>query len=990
MSFANFREVAYSTSRLRDEIISHLDALAKDLDFSGLYHQGRRLRISENAVEPFVIVRSSTDPSLFESGIVDHSSPTDEIKNLGFSEHVSETPKNEHIPFKQAVTEEGLRLAVRSDPGGGKTFITKRTAISIARESARRLRELDGPLEDITIPIWMEATKLAEFSPNRIEDDLVNLVRQREQGIGRSDAFYRWYSDQLRRTGSPGAAQYFIFIDGLDELKEENVDSFAEATERLRNFKAKIIIACRTWHWENLQTLIEWPTIRVVDLVPFTPRQQEEFIKTFFKNSPHKVESFSQISESNHVLRTSFNSPLLLTFACMLHGAGQLDHRTTNNGLYQKLIGKLFSGAYCSKAKRPSWLDKSDPGPVEMTQHLFDNVGWQMFSRNPETKHFELKDWNFSFRAAFKSTEFVYPEIGTITDSGRFLSDLQKVRLLVITGEYAGKHGFSYLHRTFLEFAAARALSRMPEDTWLSEARNHFWDFGWWGVLRFLAGEVENISKLISAVRNEEDDVFGTMKFLTALLTGASSTADIGEVQRLSTALASGLCQISAETEYDPADGFCNFQSKPIYRAYVLPAIKSLLSNNLAPDPILSSLVKRIISLAKSRHHSGGEELLALGDLGLSSSIPALLEILNDANAGSEIRSSAARALGKLHALSAEVPLTKILLNKEEDVDLRKRLAQVLRAFPSENVISSLLDLLVDDSKDRHSFIIRTWSAVALNSLDSRAAIDRLMEIFISKDGDPEARDRAADLLTYLTPSGNQNIPVQFFVERLRDRSKNANPEFPGLQPWRRGSAALILARLGVSDLADEFLNILRDKNNDWVVRNGAAMALAVLKIEGAIPVLADILHNRDEPSKLRWRSVRTLVTLQAGEAASHSIAFIRKERNDDPIVCNSIISAFGQLGILESIPLLINFVKDNSMPDSTRSAAASALGEICAGTRNRLSIFEYKPIITALLSCRRKSSPNAVETLPNFVATPLFRVWRAYQAIDSSFKITL
>lgn len=534
--FESLSKIANVKSYLREQTELYFRQIVEELDTTELYFNGEVVRISEIAVEPKVITNERVIDSL---GISPQEVMDDDKRRFvtkgdvvadmqaDFYERISQSETYKQISWSKALEKKNLRLAVKGEPGGGKSFMTKCTAIEIANESLRKLDSFETVIEDIEFPIWLTANDLAELRrQDSIEQILTNFVQGKNPRL--SEKFLTRFGKQINNAGVAEMPKFFVFVDGLDELYDKNLDSFSIVSQKLYNFPARILIACRQFQWEAMQGFLKWNKFTEVALAPFKAPEQQKAIEKFFTRQPELKESLRKLADGNYALRNSFSSPLLLTFACLLHQTGELDEQTTHINLYELMVAKLFDGTYCPTDRKPSWTRRRKGDRVslsdktEILMALFDEIGWQLFQKHSASKEFSLLEWNTAFEEAKKVVEQSYPQIEEITGSlKKFRDELMKIRLLIMTSKHHGKQRWSYLHRTILEFTSARALA--TREDWLEKAKKHFWDSAWLEHLTFLAGEIEDVKPLIAAVKAEEDDIFGSMTLLEAKFTGVSS-----------------------------------------------------------------------------------------------------------------------------------------------------------------------------------------------------------------------------------------------------------------------------------------------------------------------------------------------------------------------------------------------------------------------------------------------------------------------------------
>ena len=123
------------------------------------------------------------------------------------------------------------------------------------------------------------------------------------------------------------------------------------------------------------------------------------------------------------------------------------------------MLHKMVSGEW--RGVKPPWAGDEDL--EEECLQFLEGIVWRLFSKATELNRFTLNDWK---EAAGRTLG----ELEEASISSRELRrELQRVGFLVPAGfDERGDRCWSVIHRTFLEFLAARALSRMERNIWLT------------------------------------------------------------------------------------------------------------------------------------------------------------------------------------------------------------------------------------------------------------------------------------------------------------------------------------------------------------------------------------------------------------------------------------------------------------------------------------------------------------------------------------------
>jgi HEAT repeat protein/energy-coupling factor transporter ATP-binding protein EcfA2 len=316
-------------------------------------------------------------------------------------------------------------------------------------------------------------------------------------------------------------------------------------------------------------------------------------------------------------------------------------------------------------------------------------------------------------------------------------------------------------------------------------------------------------------------------------------------------------------------------------------------------------------------------ELLEVGRSEFS--IPGLLKAIEDSN--SDVRSSAAEALGKLGSEAAIPALLKAI--EHSDSDVRRRAADALGQLGSEAAIPGLLKAIEHSDSD-----VRMSAAEALGKLGSEAAIPALLKAIEHSDFD--VRYSAADELGRL--GSEAAIPgllkaIEHSDSDVRSRAAEALGELgseaaiPGLlkaiedsDSSVRGSAAYALGRLGSEAAIPGLLKAIEDSNSS--MRRRAAEALGKLGSEAAIPALLKAIEHSNS-------YVRRCAADALGQLGSEAAipALLKAIEDSDSSVRSRAADALGKLGSEAAIPALLKAIEDSD--SSVRSRAADALGKL-------------------------------------------------------------
>jgi len=804
--------------------MGYLMQLADTLDQTDWWRGSERIKASEIAVEPFVFtMRQRERPARSESDregrdvYVERRSPMDEIEAERYELPVK-VEEREEERWRQVIRRGRVRLGLKGAPGSGKTFTTRQTLVTLAREAAARLERQQAGLEEVELPVWVTAKNLAQTGAREIEDALLESLANGLQ-LKLLPNLCAWLKREIV------SSRAFIVVDALDELLESDRAPFEAKAKQLEGLNARVIATCRTMQWEERKDWLGWGSLTEVELAPFKRWQQLDFTGRFFERQPDLAPNMERMLHVNFALRHACTTPLLLTFACLLHEGQKANDSTSYAALYAQMGRLMFSGRW--RGVKPDWT--SSRVREESCWRFFEDISWRLFSKAPQLNRFTFDDWR---RAAGQATE---SGAVAVMDATAFLEELEQVGIIVPAGfdEQRADLCWSFAHRTFLEFLAARAMSRMDQQVWLAEAKQHFWfEPEWLEVLTFLAELVEDPIPLVEAVEEEQkrDDLFGSMLYLKARLIGASSNVDEQLTQRVANEVVSFWKGTLGDNNID-LDKFAFDKITAITlnkkaRAFL---VEGVLASAQKGDPVVPWRIEKILG------YIGGEKAVdqlsvwardgsltameSLGLIGSKKGVGILLELLQKGKANVE-------ALNNLSQSERDRAI-QILLELAQDrwEDHRDLAAKILGRVGDSQAIERLLILLMD-----HDLGVR-WSAEeALIKIGDKRLVERLLAL--TWEYESFVYEVVKVQSSWITIKG---VP-EWFV---------ANKRFMhGLCEELRCSVVELLGEIGDRQAFERLLELTEDENVE--VRCAAIKGLGQIGDKQAITRLLELTREQD------------------------------------------------------------------------------------------------------------------------------------------------
>jgi HEAT repeat protein len=670
------------------------------------------------------------------------------------------------------------RFALIGSPGSGKTFSTRHLAIKTALEALQQLNE-GKPLDEICIPFWLPAAKLGETG------DLKKAIAQSSPSIPKA------WLDSVLEKGS-----FLLVIDALDELLVSQQANFRASIQEIgvqqeegqqedgkvgipqgegqqevgrvgtpqregqkQDEKKRIVlVTCRTMHWEERSRWLGWEKLPdAVELAPLELREQQAIIEKFFSEEISQARILQKLLRENYVLQHACRTPLLLTFACLLHSENLLQSGVTYTDLYNVILRQLVKGEWRNVAE-PLAASEVDE---ERAMRQLETIAWNLFRQSPERNLFTLDEWRSAESRVSPAS----------LDPDELLKKLERVGVVVFAGyDGRGDSQWSFAHRSILEFLAARCLSRQPN--WLDEISQHFWfQPEWVEVLTFLAGLVENADPLVERLEQEQDDIFGSMLLLQARVVGFGKVSET-LAQRVAERAVKWYLRARVPNQF----------TLPILQAIGRHAVQPLCNviEQANHAPRMVRILQKIPLLEDRRRETLAAACEALEVIGHPAAVDTLRSILTSEEDFEIVRQairalcaigdrSAVRALiqemqnrgfaayqpteewSKLDTVEAIEELTKILGTANQPW-IREDICRILGAIGSDKAVDALIRALNYPEAQ-----VRRAACYALGAIGSDKAVDPLIRAL--DDPEVEVRrgacyalgaiggDRAADAL---------------------------------------------------------------------------------------------------------------------------------------------------------------------------------------------------------------------------------------------------
>jgi HEAT repeat protein len=853
------------------------------------------------------------------------------------------------------------RAVILGAPGGGKSFLAALTAISLAEQGLKSLQE-GIPLEELPLPVHLDLTDLAktlESGNEELQAILLGNIREHSpHDLGPS--FWSWLGECLR-TG-----QGWLILDALDQVPQPLRPALHSWLENLENQRwlCHRILTCRTPNYDR--SWLPWHQVKEYELAPFEPRDIRRLIERWFEGDTDKASSLKTTLDLSFSLAHACRSPLITTLVCLVHEEQPLAEETRRRDLYNRALRLLLKRGWQDRGE--SWSESD----LDERLWVLEKVAWELFPKRPEVNQ-------FGHREVLQALQQALKVLGLSTAPDQLRNDLLKSGILVEAGlDRRGQARFSFLHRSFLEYLAARALAgRVAEEGWeaiVDLVDRKAWHPAWQEVILFLAGELEDPAPLLELVSDETKDDYFRYRLALAARCLAESALRINESHMAS--LSDRIARDAFDFWWD--NRLRDTDALPIIGA--LPVVAQVTGH--APN-VLSAMGMVSLACDLCRMRGTTDWVRALRALRVAAAVAFadaqvvadLLDLLLD-DCSESVRHGAALVLeAASEAISTPAPVVSALCRALTDRSgaVRAAAARALgnmgeKATGDPNIIPVLWNRLSQDPES----VVRVRSAMALSriwgEIDGNTVL-HLADIVVT---DTDEAVRAA-VVRVLTERENvlfseQVIPV------LLDRVTGAKDS-----SVRAGAARVLGALPGLTTLCSEVVAALVEclsHDNDGMTRARAARALGALRPTkacnlGVVPALLDRVQNdsekivrrscaralrtladsadrpevasiliqcvlSDKSAQVRGQAARTLgVMKRASDNSAKVIGVLgRVLKTDNAYVRRGAIAALRMMGEESSsasdvIPVLIASVTATDAAASERGAAALALGSI-------------------------------------------------------------
>ncbi len=811
------------------------------------------------------------------------------------------------VPWEEAKTEH-QRMIVLADPGMGKSTLLQMEAFSQARQEQQKLRETQA-IDRVVFPLFVRLSELQNIDKEIIE--AIPQLIQRDY-----PKHWREIEPFLRKKLELG--QCLLLLDALDEVPKEARNCLRDKLNRFTQFyPCPLIVTSRIVGYGGGFVA----DAKEVEIVPFNPKQLQQYIKTWFVNAAGYIQdetvSASRLIEElqrRPQIQGLAQNPLLLSLICSLYQDKKLTLPTRRVQLYEKAVEcMLKEWGHHNRKSQSEGKFLAKIRCLETVAYEFSCQGQEIFTDD------ELYEAIEQGKNAVSDLQN-YPTWELMAELTEEDGIIQKLTL--------DSKNYLFLHRTFQEYFTAAYLKRImgrDPQRGMDLVRAHFWEYDWHETLTLLAGLLKNPIPLLERITQEKDDILGSL----LLLAGRC----LAECQNLSHPVSEAIC-----------DRLYELWHRYPTLSFISSTVVTLGQNN---SHMFQKLQNACISDSDSDVRRQALEVLE--KIGTPETVTALIDALCASD--SEIRRYAAIALEKSSTPETVTALIDALCDSNSDV--RNNAAITLENIGTREVVTALIDVLSNSNSD-----VKIYAALVLGNIGTREVVTALIDVLSNSDSD--VKIYAALVLG--------NIGTREVVTALIDVLSNSDSDV-------RNNAAWALEKIRIPEAVTAL--VPGPSHSDSDVRNDPVGVLRNIGILEAVPTLITALShsNRD----VRNNAASALVKIGTPEAVKALIATLSHSNTEVRIYA---AWALGKIGTPEAVKALIATLSHSNtdVRYDVRYYAAWALGKIGTPEAVEALIATLSHSNTDVRSDAAQALKNVdtLDTLKQIISSPLIDVYQS------------
>ena len=689
----------------KNAVCRFLEDIENNFKYIQLFHSKQQIVLKEQYIP--IQVSLETKRKDVEDFFIREIESGEELKRVYAMKVMGEETQRTQVDWKEA-KQKHEKIMVLADPGMGKSTLLRMEAGLKAVEERLNLAsnsssQREARIDNIIFPLFIRLSDLDE-KPGEVIDIIPDIIQRNYPKT--ASGILHLLKEKLQQ------GKCWLFLDALDEVPKENRNDLKQKLSRFtRNYPCRIICTSRIVGYGGAFV----DGAKEVEIVPFSQKQTEEYIQTWFTNAADYIEDDSvsaeklitELREKPQISGLTQN-PLLLSLVCSLYQTKGLELPARKAQVYKTAVDYMLE----------KWSQNRNPtsqGVITRKKRLLEDLAY----------HFSCEG-----KEVFDSNELYNYRHGNEKLIDELCEEDGMIQKLTREGEQ-----YLFLHRTFQEYFTAAYLNRAIEKNQpdgIALARKLFWEYDFHETLILLAGLMENPFPLIKAIANEKDDIFKTQ-----LLLAGRCLAECKKYGEENQKLVEKI-----------VDRIFKFWRRDFGVSFIESTVLTLGQSH-------SQMVdKFIFALNDSDGYVRMDAAEALGKIGNPIAVEGLIAALNHSH--SYVRMDAAEALGKIGNPIAVEGLIAALNHSHSDVRMNAALAlgKIGNPIAVEGLIAALND---SDS------IVRWYAAEALGKIGNPIAVEGLIAAL--NDSHSDVRRNAALALGKI---GNP-IAVEGLIAALND-----------------------------------------------------------------------------------------------------------------------------------------------------------------------------------------------------------------------------
>ena len=379
------------------------------------------------------------------------------------------------------------KLMLLGKPGAGKTTLLKYTALKCSQ----------GEIFSNAVPIFVT---LRQYASSESQPSLVDYINQDLQIHSITD------ETQIKTILQYGRA--ILFLDGLDEVKEEDLN---RVIEDIRGFSDKyynnrFIITSRLGAQEYV-----FEKFTEVEIANFQFNQITQFAQRWFRGKSQNVEIFLRKIKENHPIQELATNPLLLTLLCLVFDEYG-DFPNNRAELYREGLDVLLKKWDAKRNIERHQIYKNLS--MQRKEDLLAKVAFTTFYQGDYFfKKVDLEQY---------ITDYIcnLPQANTNKESLQINSE-------AIIRSIESQHGlfverakdiYSFSHLTFQEYLTAREIINDGRQEKLNLLASKINDYRWHDILKLAVSMMRLADDLLILMKEKSDQIITSEPQLQKLM----------------------------------------------------------------------------------------------------------------------------------------------------------------------------------------------------------------------------------------------------------------------------------------------------------------------------------------------------------------------------------------------------------------------------------------------------------------------------------------